>query len=556
MKKRLPLSNETILNGRYKILGILGSGGMGNVYEALNLPVSAIVALKETFAEDDYSRRLFEREAKLLANLNHDSFPRVSDHFIDGDGQYLIMEMITGPDLDEMLDARQAAFPYETVLDWTDQILEALEDLHAEGIYHRDIKPANLKPTRRNKIKILDFGVAKGITGDMSTMKLSTNIGGTIAFAPLEQVIKMRPEWHMTLSAINSDKATELMDCKTDARTDIYALGTTLYQLLTNRLPEIAPARAINVWTGKADPLRPVSEFNKEIPPKIIEILNKAMALDRQDRYASAKEMKEALREARKPVKIIEPVTVKTKPLLTPEDYVERADKHLKNGEYDKAIALCDIAIEHNKDLALAYGVRGTVYQRKGEYDKAIEDYDKVTELDPNYSTAYYNRGLAYRNKGKYDMAIEDYSKAIELNPKDQYAYHNRGISYSKRGEYDKAIEDYTKAIELDPKYQSAYINRGNSYGYKVEIDKAIEDYTKVIELNPKYQFSYSLRGIAYEYKGEYDKAIEDYTKAIELDPKYQSAYIYRALAYDKIGETAKAGADRQKTKELEEKQQ
>ena len=112
---------------------------------------------------------------------------------------------------------------------------------------------------------------------------------------------------------------------------------------------------------------------------------------------------------------------------------------------------------------------KGVSYQEKGQWDKAIAEYNKAIELNPEYSKAYNNRGLAYADKGQYDQAISDYTKAIELSPKLAEAYYNRGIAYRHKGHYDQAISDYTKAIELNPEYAEAYIQSGVCLCYKAK---------------------------------------------------------------------------------------
>src|SRR5437899_10549988 len=164
------LSRNYFLHNRYRIIRPLGKGGFGQVYEALDDKLDCIVAIKERLAklDSDKLRRAFEREAKLLANLRHPVLPKVSDHFFEGDGQYLVMEFIEGDDLSILLSKRQYPFPVQQVLSWADEVLKALAYLHtrSEPIIHRDVKPANLKLTSEGEIFLLDFGLAKGYAGE------------------------------------------------------------------------------------------------------------------------------------------------------------------------------------------------------------------------------------------------------------------------------------------------------------------------------------------------------------------------------------------------------
>src|SRR2546421_7386016 len=155
----LMLSPETILQGRYRIVRQLGQGGMGAVYEAVDQRLDATVALKETLFTDEKLRRQFEREARLLARMHHPALPRVSDHFAEGGGEFLVMQFIAGDDLASNIAQRRGPFPPEQVALWADQLLDALDYLHTQDpqIVHRDIKPQNLKLTARGQIVLLDF---------------------------------------------------------------------------------------------------------------------------------------------------------------------------------------------------------------------------------------------------------------------------------------------------------------------------------------------------------------------------------------------------------------
>src|SRR5213595_1008010 len=158
------LALETVLQSRYRIVRLLGQGGMGAVYEAMDERLDTTVALKETLFSDERLRKQFEREAKLLAGMHHPALPRVSDHFAEDEDEFLVMQFIPGDDLSQMMARKQGPFPPDQVLTWGDQLLDALDYLHTQEpqIIHRDIKPQNLKLTGRGQIILLDFGLAKG----------------------------------------------------------------------------------------------------------------------------------------------------------------------------------------------------------------------------------------------------------------------------------------------------------------------------------------------------------------------------------------------------------
>lgn len=275
------LDSNIILQGRYRIVPQLGRGGMGAVYEAIDERLKSVVALKETFLETEEMRRAFEREASLLANLRHPALPIVTDHFVEGNGQFLVMQMIRGDDLEALLERRGNPFPPDEVLNWADKLLDALEYLHTRqpSVIHRDIKPSNLKLTTDGELFLLDFGLAKGSVGQMTTLTSSRSVlGYTPAYAPLEQIY----------------------GTGTDQRSDLYSLGATLYHLITGLTPIDAPTRFASIEEGRPDPLRQAIDVNSPVTQSISNVLSQAMALSRGQRPTSAAEMRKALKEAKR----------------------------------------------------------------------------------------------------------------------------------------------------------------------------------------------------------------------------------------------------------------
>ena len=266
------LSTNTILQDRYHVVRPLGRGGMGAVYEAFDKRLSRRVALKETLVEGDDLRHAFEREAHLLANLRHPALPKVLDHFSEAGGLFVVMEFIPGDDLGAMLDVKHS-FAEAEVLPWADQLLDALSYLHAldPAVLHRDIKPSNLKLVSPNQIVLLDFGLAKGSAGQMARNPDSRSI---LAYSP------------------NYSPLEQIQGTGTDERSDLYALGATLYHLLTGVKPPDALTRATAVVNGQPDPLRPAHQVKDNVTPALSTALMRAMALNIDQRPRTASEMR------------------------------------------------------------------------------------------------------------------------------------------------------------------------------------------------------------------------------------------------------------------------
>jgi eukaryotic-like serine/threonine-protein kinase len=269
----MSLEKDVLIHNRYRIVEILGQGGMGSVYRVVDENLGTSMALKENlFTTDEYSRQ-FRLEAVILANLRHPNLPRVSDHFVLGDqGQYLVMDFIEGEDLRFRME-RLGMLNDDDAVHIGAAICDALAYLHTRKppILHRDIKPGNVKITSDGHIYLVDFGLAK-VYQSASQATTTGARAMTPGYSPPEQYGTAR----------------------TDPRTDIYSLGATLYAALSGVIPEDGLARAMD--NAQLTPLR---KRNSKVSRKLAAAIEKAMAVDPIDRFQSAEEFKKALLSAK-----------------------------------------------------------------------------------------------------------------------------------------------------------------------------------------------------------------------------------------------------------------
>ncbi len=222
----MPLSTGTKL-GSYEIRSAIGAGGMGEVYQAHDTKLGRDVAIKvlpEAFAHDPERLARFQREAKMLASLNHPNIATIYGLEQFGDTHYLVIELVPGDTLQQRVK-RDGPVPIEEALAIANQIAEALEAAHEKGIIHRDLKPANVKLTPEGKVKVLDFGLAKTFAGDTSTEDM--NNSPTLSMAATMQGVILGTAAYMSPEQAKG-KAV-------DKRTDIWAFGAVLYELLTGK---------------------------------------------------------------------------------------------------------------------------------------------------------------------------------------------------------------------------------------------------------------------------------------------------------------------------------
>ncbi len=363
----MPLEHGTLLNNRYTIINTIASGGMGAIYRATDEILGISVAVKENFFSTEEFLRQFRREATILAGLRHPNLPRVTDHFvITGQGQYLVMDFIEGHDLRDII-SRQGALSEENVVRIGVAICDALEYLHSRdpGIVHRDIKPGNIKITPKGHVTLVDFGLAKFSRGEATTVGAQALTPG---YAPPEQYGQ-----------------------GTEPRSDLYALGATLYALLTGNVPEDGLSRIL----GSIE-LTPIRRHNPQASTAVARVIERAMAVQLTDRYQNASALKQALLNAAPQIDPSQPVHLDTTPSSTSNLTVQTSSPQ----------AVFSPPIEPTPRAATGQEYKG--YQPPPQQPR----YPSQSQNPPTYQQQYPSQSLQ-QNHPQYQQPYPEYQQQV-----------------------------------------------------------------------------------------------------------------------------------------------
>ncbi|TLM73889.1 Stk1 family PASTA domain-containing Ser/Thr kinase [Pseudarthrobacter sp. NamB4] len=305
----LPVDNRRVLSARYELGGLIGRGGMADVYRGIDTRLGRTVAIKllrPDLARDPQFQARFKREAQAVAALNHSSIVAIYDtgeHLVhDGSEEnvrvpYIVMEFVEGKTIRELIRARDVTI--DQAIDYCLGVLSALEYSHKAGIVHRDIKPANVMYCEgTNSVKVMDFGIARAIADSSATMTQTQAVVGTAQYLSPEQA---RGE-------------------SVDARSDLYSAACLLYEMLTSRPPFIGDSPVSVAYQHVREIPEPASSLNPQVGPALDSVLAKALQKNRDDRFQDAAAFRRALRAARSGVPV--PAVPASEAPTDPNDHV------------------------------------------------------------------------------------------------------------------------------------------------------------------------------------------------------------------------------------------
>jgi serine/threonine-protein kinase len=548
----------------YSIIKLLGKGGMGEVYCARDTKLNRDVALKllpEAFATDKERLARFRREAQVLASLNHPNIAAIYDLVECEDKQVLVLEMVEGETLADRL--KHGAIPLAEALKISLQIAEALRAAHKKGIIHRDLKPANIKITPEERVKVLDFGLAKHfrnegneIDSQATTPVESMTVTGVIVGTPAY----MSPEQAVGEAA--------------DARSDIFSFGGVLYEMLTGRRPfsgDTVTALLQSVLTN--NPLSP-RRLRREIPIELDRAVMKALRKQREQRQQSMEELCAELgrlsaRARAQPSGLAPSLTERLRAWG-----VENKRKAVTTGALLILVILGVVGLQVyrggsvpteslpaapirvNADAGtyelfqqgLSYLER---YDKEENIEAAFQAFNTALSKDENYAPAYAGLGMAYmarfqgnRDKSLLDLAVQNARHAVEL---DGHVAINRvslGRAYFERGDYELAEVELKQATVFDPLNADAHRGLADIQRAKGNGAEAEKFYKKAIELrSDDWDLHYAL-GVFYYRQSRFADAEKVLNEVIRLAPDCHMAHRNLGAVYHMQGHFAKASAE------------
>lgn len=554
---------QTILNARYQIIRKLGSGGFGTTYLAKDIRSNyswcAIKKLNPVQADIETAKKLFKREADTLLKLQQTpQVPKFIEYFSEDNCDYIVEEYIDGFSLEDLLSYR---WNIESVIIFLWDILSILQLLHRHNIVHRDIKPSNLiKRKQDNKFTIIDFGAVKQIDPQQTERGTCIYHQG---YAPIEQMQGM-PQ-------LNSD---------------IYALGMTAIQLLTQEPPR-------ELIRDHCD--RVIAPDSRIAAEWLIDILNKMVRTDARERYQSVEEVLKDLNQRNNfhefslslpasdpslkssvqdnnpestviqattrsqlrrktiylPIVVVLLLLVGSeiiKPWIRPWYYLREANSLLDRNQSQQSLSRYQQVINLQRDSAAAWKGRGDALFTLNRHSGAFEAYNKAIALEPNNPKALNNKGKIFYQQGELTQAIEAHQKAIELDPNNADAWSSLGLAQMSLQQYQQALGSFDRAREIAPDNPTFWIQKGivlkalqRPQEANTFYQEALAVYDEITDKNHRNSTLWSDRGFVLLQLNRPQDAFVSYDRALTIDNNFYEALIGKANGYNHVKEYEQA---------------
>jgi serine/threonine protein kinase/tetratricopeptide (TPR) repeat protein len=570
----MPLPLGTILDGKFKIVQVLGEGGMGTVYKVEQVgkagyfrAVKELIISPNTPADERKSAiERFDKEIDLLFNLKHPLIPSLILSFQERGNYYFVMEFVPGRSLEKILEDSRTPLDEDQVINWMMQVCEALSYIHSRTppIILRDLKPGNIMITPEGNVQLIDFGIARKFDPNKRT---NTENLGTISYASPEHLGSVTAPGQKR-SAANPGKLVQ-----TDARSDIYSLGATMYHLLTNHEPEPIQTPPAGSILAKNPRLRTVRIGNRVVCP-VEQVIIKSMQQDPAKRFQNAEAMRVALQQclpnsatpATVHIPTISPnatIVVPVGEVICPKcgfhnrpgaKFCKRDGQPLIQGATAvpprvsaQAMSRATLpprpahaAVQPSRVAGNATQARnqqgpyrlGLQFMNSKNYQEAINQF-KMAQVPGNSSyDVLYNLGRAYRQYGQsvkqndkslftenMKFAAEHFEQAVALKPSAIDAYFQLGMTYHDLGLFDKAIASFKYALQYSPHDSAIYYQLG-TVAMDQFYDREAEAYfLEGLKINPDHTLILLALGRLYIRMNQSSAAISVLIQVTQRDP-------------------------------------
>ncbi len=495
----------------YRILSLLGEGGMGMVYAAEDMHLGRKVAIKflHTTSSDHHYRARFLREARAISSLSHPHIATVYDYGETDDGQpFLVMELIDGETLGELLEA--SALSLWEAVEIIEYVADALDEAHHRGIVHRDIKPSNVIVTDRGQVKVLDFGLAKRMIEE-SHDQTDQNAKTLLATRTREGIVVGTPLY------LSPEQAT---GGTVDGRSDLFALGALLYECITGK-PAFSGSSVIEIGAQvlHINP-PPPSTVNPHVPDELDRITLKALSKKTIDRYQTAAEMRDDLAAVRAS-------------LSSGGEKVRRVKQARKGSMRKSALTTISVSLRQPRIsvftlvlgvIALGAVIGGLLYM-----------YRPKRHVPPRQAQDYYDIGITALREGAYYQASKALEKAVSIDDEFALAHARLAEAYYELDYGEKSKEELLRANALVPdrsvldEVEGRYLDAINASVVNKNAD-AVSLYKEIVELTPDQPQGYVDLGRAYEKSEDVDKANDSYLAATKNGPNYAPGFLRAAI--------------------------
>ncbi|HZQ07908.1 MAG TPA: tetratricopeptide repeat protein [Anaerolineae bacterium] len=537
----MPLQAGQIISARYRVIRILGQGGYGAVYLVEDTRLAGrTVALKESFDASADAAQQFQLEATLLARLRHPSLPNVSDFFSEPGGtRFLVMDYVEGRDLADLIQ-QGIVSPTQAIL-WIGEISEAVAYLHSQNppIIHRDIKPKNIKIRLDNRAVLVDFGIAKLYNPQKQTARIAKAV--TTGFSPPEQY-----------------------GGGTNTHSDVYALGATLYCMVT----QTVPPEALDLVSQK-ERLIPPRQLNPQVSPQLEQVILKAMSLNSLARYPSAREFADALHALTSaPVNVGTAITSVAPNAPVPgvafQPPASDTRVHCPRCTWENRVGAkfcqkCGLAIAAAPaSVPQAPASRnpppipqvspqmhfelGNAYARRKQYADAVVEYERAAAGGFEDAALFYNWADALIDLDRENEAVKVLQRGIAKYPRDGDLHAELGWAYARLKQAPRAIQSLETALRYNPQ-PFAYLLLGLVHQELEQHDQAIPYLNKFLDAQPDSAFGRLVLGRAYLNTSQLPQAQSEFERVLKNDSKNEAAHYLMTVVHQRAkryGEAAK----------------